>query len=260
MWGRILEVTIGSMTLSYPELTIEVTQKFDLDTVPLVTEITLFNLSNNTIAAIMQENSITVNAGYSDEGIHCISKGDLRQAFTEFVNRDKVTTLRSVNTNPELNSIFMRTYSKGTPIADVLNDLLAGSGTTLSRVNVPGVLDKALTVKGKKITIIKDLCKEHDVTLTIDNAGMALIDKPIGEDTGYLLKANTGLIGSPVPYIDEEGNVKYELNALFLPGVKALSKLRVESKTLTGNVQVISGGHTLTKDGWTTKLEVETLA
>ena len=47
---------------------------------------------------------------------------------------------------------------------------------------------------------------------------------------------------------------------MFLPGIKALSKLRIESKTLTGNVIVISGSHDLSKDKWVTSLEVETLA
>lgn len=263
MWGRIMEVDIGGMKIKYPELTVEFNESFDMDTTPLVSEIKLYNLSDNSIAAILQEKTVTVNAGYQDTGLFCISKGELRQAFTKFEERDKITTLRTLNISPDINALYMKTYSKGTLLKDIFVDLLKGSGVNITTLQVPSVsIPKAYHLKGKKVDILKKLCKEFGVNMTIDNTGLTQIGKVgiLGEDTGYLLKAETGLIGSPVPVIDEEGLLKYEVKSMFLPGIKAMSKLRIESKTLTGNVIVISGSHDLSKDKWVTSLEVETLA
>ncbi|MDA3731578.1 hypothetical protein PBV87_08835 [Niameybacter massiliensis] len=263
MWGRIMEVNIGDMQIKYPELTVEFNETFDMDTTPLVSEIKLYNLSDNSIAAILQEKTVTVNAGYQDTGLFCISKGELRQAFTKFEGRDKITTLRTLNISPDINALYMKTYSKGTSLKDIFTDLLSGSGVNITTLQVPSVsIPKAYHLKGKKVDVLKKLCKEFGISMTIDNTGLTQIGKvgSLGEDTGYLLKAETGLIGSPIPVIDEEGLLKYEVKSMFLPGIKALSKLRIESKTLTGNVIVISGSHDLSKDKWVTSLEVETLA
>lgn len=262
MWGRQMEVVAGGMTFRYPELRIDFDQSFDMDSVPLVTDIKIYNLSNNTIAALLSEKNVVVNAGYKDTGMTCVAKGELRQAFTHFNNQDKVTVLRILNANPTINNTLVKTYTKNTLIQDVLRDLLSVADVSVSTSEVPPVrLTKALVVKGKRIDIINNLCKEYGIKLNIDTLGIAKLGATLqGDEAGYLLKASTGLIGSPVPSIDEEGYVKYEVKSMFLAGVKSLSKLRVESKTLTGNVQVISGKHTLDRDDWVTQLEVETLA
>lgn len=96
LFGRSCRVKTNNLTFSMDEYDIEISSDFDDTLYANETQISIYNLTANTIAGFKNGNQIVVEAGYK-ENTGVIFSGIIDKVITEFDNNDKKTTIYALD-------------------------------------------------------------------------------------------------------------------------------------------------------------------
>lgn len=191
-------------------------------------KISIYNLKESNRSRF-EERDLTVilKAGYSglnnsDGAIGILFKGNITKASSQRAGADYVTIIESGDAQKELmETNFEKSYSEGTTLKTIVNDLIASFGTNgVAKGVVKDITaDKLINggaFSGKAKEILNDLTKRMGIEWNIQD-GAIHIEKGISksETTAVLLNSRTGLIGFPVKRED---------------GIQAVSLLNYEIK------------------------------
>lgn len=207
-------------------------------------EITIWNLAEKSRNALGKElDDITLEAGYlPPEGggnVGIIFKGQIRDVEHKRDGADILTTISCGDGDKAIrNAVLGKTYPKGTPVKDVVEDLykeLEAEGVTRGEWKFPDDLPdfkRPYTVCGTCKRELDTLSRGRDFYWSLQNETMEIIP-----GNGYiggivLLSPETGLIGTPT--ITDNG-VKFK--ALLNPEIRPNRRVRIESQTLEMNAE-----------------------
>ena len=133
VFGSVAVVKSGQVTVSSEKLDLEFTVPFDDDMEPNEAEITVYNLSDNTIKQLKKDASISIDAGYGDDtGV--LFSGFISKIKTEYDGADKVTTIYAMDDIKD-HTIASIAFDEGTRASTILRKLIDKTGIPVAVFN-----------------------------------------------------------------------------------------------------------------------------
>ena len=248
-WIRQTEVLAGGKRFHSDELEIDFSVPFENNAEPDTAIVTIYNLSENSINAIKKEQFVIINAGYRRD-VGNIFKGTLQKTVTSWQGANKITEFTVGDGSQQwLRTYVSAAYAEGIQASAILSDLCGRMGLEIAR------LDLARDLTYPKGRVIDCMCKDAIKQISAECGSEFIISKEriyitpprAGTATGFLLKAGTGLIGSPEVFEKEEDGVikkGFKIQMLLNHRITINSIFQVESKTANGTYRVLKGRHT----------------
>ena len=243
LFKRKKELVINGESIT--DLDIDFNINFNPGTDPIINDITVYNLTPESTAKIVNGSTVTLNAGYGD------MMGNLligKVSDYEKSNDGKDTALKLYVTpdmTVALSTVVSLTFEPGAIASDVLNDLFdaAGMQAGLMRLTDNIKYEKGKIINGTVQSAIIEIVKETR-SFMFTRCNIVYVVEDVYElDTGYLLRPDTGLIGSPEP-TDVAGSPGYKIVTLLNPMLTVGSVFRLESQYVSGLFRVDNGTHT----------------
>ena len=207
-------------------------------------EISIWNLAEKSRNALGKElDNVTLEAGYlPPEGggnVGIIFKGQIRDVEHKRDGADIITTISCGDGDKAVrNAVLGKTYPKGTPVKDVVEDLykeLEAEGIDRGEWKFPDDLPdfkRPYTVCGTCKRELDTLSRGRDFYWSLQNETMEIIP-----GNGYIggivmLSPETGLIDTPT--ITDNG---VKAKALLNPEIRPNRRVRIKSQTLEMNAE-----------------------
>lgn len=263
-WGSEAKITFKSstlqgdlytVTLKSEELDFEFDIPFDDDLVANEGNIIVYNLSKETIEALNKiakndEHSVSINAGYKgDTGL--IYKGFISKISTKRENADKVTTIK-VTTDLE-KRVVNKAFSSGTTAKQILFtliDMLPYPKATIKTTR-DHTYENDVTVDEPLSSAIKKFSEICGVSVFISRGSLYCCKlKEVDNTSVFEVSENTGMIGSPTPFVEESTTEEYEdkiegvsVEMLLQHRLSTGAEIRLKSEQHKGTYYVKSGSH-----------------
>lgn len=242
---------------------------------PDVATVTIYNLSDDSIAEIKKEGKAILSAGYREmHNISEILSGEIEEMKTEWRGLDKVTTITISDgakswRKKELN----KTYANDTKAKAIMKDLIDTLEYTVVELNPKNNINYPLgkTIKGVASKSLIQLAKDTESKMFVNKGRIVIRPEDKGYESGILINADSGLLDTPTQNknmtgdkIDtpdrekakknnEEEVPSWTVKCLLNPQIETDSIISIESRSINGKFRVKSGKHS--KD-FTTELEV----
>lgn len=242
LFKREKQLIIGEKII--PDLEIDFNVTFNDDDIAPINDVTVYNASPSTLGYIQKDMEIKLNAGYSGN-IGSVIVGTTASFKNNQNGIDsELKILVNTDINAVFNRIFAKTYAPGTNAQQILEDLLRSinveTGTIFVNKNI--MYENGKSVNGTYKSIIEEIVKETESYKFVRNNILYIVDGVYELDTGYLLKPETGLLGSPEE-IEIDGAKGYKFTMCLNPMMTTGSVFRVESKNVNGLWRVQDGTH-----------------
>lgn len=242
LFRREKQLMIGDKL--FPDLDMDFNITFNEDDVAPINDVTIYNVKPDTIAYIQKNMELKLNAGYSG------NLGNvLMGTIADFSNKTNGTNtelkvLVNTDANVVFNRILSKTYAPGTTAMQILTDLFRMITIEVGTIKVTNniVYPDGKIISGTMKKILYYLVAETNSFMFVRNNIIYIVDSAYEVDTGYLLRSDTGLIGSPEA-IDIDGERGYKFVCLLNPMLTTGSVFRAESKQVNGLFRVIDGTH-----------------
>ena len=233
VFGSKAKITCGNTVINSDELDIEFDVAFDDDLEANEAQITVYNLSDNTINKLTYHAYITVEAGFDDDtGV--IFRGYIVKTTTTHEGADKVTAIRCLDDVSE-RTLEEITYAAGTTASYILKDLLNRTGTPIAVFNM------------RRDWTYSQVC---GVSTFVRNGKLYSRHIKTGDNIGFTLSEDTGLIGSPTSYEEEltaedfkETINGWDVEMLLQHRISAGAIINLTSIEAKGQYRVRSGRH-----------------
>lgn len=238
--------------LSSKDFDFEFDIPFDDDTVPNEAEIKIYNLSQQTLNNFRKDNILTITAGYgTDTGI--VLNGKISAVKTKRSGVDKITSVYVLdNADYENIDIVEQTFTAGTAASYILKTLLQKLKLNIAvfEIQRDHKYDKDESVKGSITEAIKKYADICGVSVYIHK--LQIYCRPIwqGDNIHFTICAETGMIGSPEQFEEENTNEEYKDNVtgykiqmLFQHRMATAAIVDVSSKDGNGSFRVSEGTH-----------------
>jgi len=208
---------------------------------PNIARISIYNANQDTLSALQERYSrIVLNAGYEGD-VRLLFKGEVRNVFQSKTGPDRVTTIYSGDGEQSWqNATFNKTLSENLSVKSAIEEVLK----TFSDINIgtlqglPDVKDKlrGQVLSGSSKDIMDSFAQEYGFTWSIQDGEIVITpdEEPLQGDEAILVKAATGMIGSPT--VTEIGvDVTTLLNPRMLPN-RAFKVESVNTDVSIGNL------------------------
>jgi hypothetical protein len=253
---RIIEVASGPQgqaATTFSQCKIEFEIKRDKTKTPNKAEVTLYNLSDDTMAKMgKRDNKLIIRAGYADEGgPSAIFYGDVTKSEIIPEEQNKLLKIEAMDgyKNIQGKNISL-SYAKGTRISTVLDDILNVMAYPVAG-NKPSTSDvyaKGYTFIGKAQDALTQVLKKLNYKWTIQNEQIFMYQEGEGVvKYGLKLTSQTGLLS--ISKVEQDIATKdkgkkvpvcYNIETLLFPQIIPGAIVRIESSQATGNMVVES--------------------
>lgn len=250
VWGSKAKIVCGNTTIKSDDLDVEFDISFDDDMEANEAEVTIYNLSDNTINKLTRKAYITIEAGFDDDtGI--IFSGYIDKPTTTYEGADKVTTLRCLD-DISKRTLEEITYAEGTAASYILKDLISKTGTPIAVFDMrrDWTYEDEQKVDGDLMECIKRYSQVCGVSTFVKNGKIYSRHIKNGDNIGFTLSEDTGLIGSPTAYSEEmtaedfkETIEGWECQMLLQHRISAGVIINLSSLAAKGQYRVRSGRH-----------------
>ena len=263
VFGSKAKIICGSVTISSDTLDVEFNVKFDDDMEVNEAEITIYNLSDNTLNRLKYHSKISIEAGFDDDtGV--VFEGFVDKVSTIYEGADKVTTIRCFD-DISNKQITERTYAKNTKASYILKDLLNETGTPIAvfKMRRDWTYEDEQKVDGSLTENIRKYSEVCGVSTYIKNGKTYSRYIKEGDATNFTISEETGMIGSPSAYEEEitaedykETVNGYEVEMLLQHRMSAGAICSLKSLVANGQYRVKSGEHSFSIDECITKVKL----
>ena len=265
MFGRVAMIESGGVSLSNENLDFEFEIPFDDDLEANEAQITVYNLSKNTIEALKWNNPITVTAGYKDDtGV--IFSGRISKVTTRKEGVDKVTKIYAIDSSSlEDSGLVDISYKKGTKASYILQDLLKKVKLTVAvfEPRRDWTYKNEVSVDGSLIENIQKYAQVCGISVFVNKGKIYARHISQGDNINFEVSEETGLIESPEEFEEEVTAEDYKdivkgwkfkmiLQHRMTPG--AIVTLR--SINAWGQYRIRSGKHIFNENESVTECEV----
>lgn len=247
-FGRVVEFIVGSKKFSGLDFFIPFRVPFDDGKEPAVADIQVFNLSDKSINEIKKDSPVILNAGYTGD-VGAVFLGYVEKVTTDRQGVDKVTTVQCVEGVTSWRKIrVQKTYRPGTTGRQILSDLAGMTGLQLGALNLPvdRVYKSGKTINAPLGNAIASVASECGAKAHNTRGKLLIRPKNEGDNIGFLLDRENGLISSPTPIEKEVKGVivkGWKVVSLLNHRITADSLLQIKSRTANGIFRVDSGFH-----------------
>lgn len=227
-----------------PELDTDFNITFNADDEQPVDDVTITNLTPETINGMAIGQTLILNAGYNDN-LGNILVGKIQDIKTSSGAVDRSLKL---TVTPDIAVILTakvsKSYAPGTSASYIVKDVLSGVDIELGTIKLNSDIGYVYgkVISGTVDAVLKQLVKETGSFLFVRCNILYIVDSIYEIDTGILLNSSTGLIGSPET-VEENGSARYKITSLLNPMLTVGSVFRLESKYLSGLFRVEHGTH-----------------
>lgn len=261
LFRRVVEAISGNVKMNNTDLDIEFEIPFDDDLDPNLSEIKVYNLSQTTINQLKQGQELTINAGYKeDKGL--ILAGEISFVSSKREGTDKSTTIKVLDSVPyDSKKTLQRSYKNNIKADAVISDLARELGLKVAVLKLPTTktFEKGYSIDGEIIKAIQAIAKDCGASAYISRQQTYIRSIKEGDDHNFVLKADTGLVGSP-EYFEEERNGKtvkgYKVKSLLQYRMSTGSIIQIESIEVKAKGRVRKGKHICKGDSYYTEAEV----
>ncbi|MBU5311464.1 hypothetical protein KQI38_05440 [Tissierella carlieri] len=245
-----VELMAGGKSFNNEDFEIDFVVEFGNSSEPNISKVMIYNLSDQTIAAIRAKAYIIMNCGYG-MSVGNILTGKVDKAETYWEEVDKVTEIYVGDGSFEWNfKRINKTYASGSTSKLIVSDLASQLGLEIAELNLEKdiTFPRGRSVSGATQYELRKLVSETGSRVFIDKGKLYIRPKNKGTVTGFVLNVDTGLIESPqkITEEDKKGNSinKYNVRCLLNHKITTDSILVIESKTANGKFRVVKGRHT----------------
>lgn len=268
-WIRDIEVLAGGKkfeSLGKNGLDIDLDINFSDGKDPDVSEVTIYNLSDDSINQIKKDGYCIVNAGYKHMGNKGnVLSGDIEEVTTTWQGLDKETKIKVTDGGKKWRKAkISKTYKENTKASTIMRDCINIMGYEIVELEPKNdkVYKLGKTVNGFCSDILKMLVKDTESKMFVNKNRIYIRKQEKGTQTGFVLSPETGLVGSPTLNKDDTGDKDgevltdkgkkekkeekktWEVTCLLNPKIETDSIIQVKSKVLNGTFRVIKGKHT----------------
>lgn len=242
-FGRVTEVTIAGMVFKSPPLTIQFEAPFGAGVSADVTNVRIFNLSDETTAKIELGDPVVIRAGYEGD-VGTVAVGTVEDATTKWEGIDKVTTLLVGDGTAEwLTARINRTWREGVKASEVARDIIGLLGLSIGRIQLP---DDVTYPRGRSFSMpakeaLEGIAEDCGARLHVTRQAVYLVPPDHREEVGVVLTADTGLLDSPEPVSDAPG--AYRIRTLLQHRITTDAMVEIRSRTANGEFRVEQGLH-----------------
>jgi len=260
-FGRVTELVIGELKMTSETLDIEFEIPFDDDPDPNRSEIVIYNLSDTSLSKLKKGVKVTINAGYTnDKGV--ILSGFVSTVSSEKGGSDRATKLTVLDSN-SINGTktLKKSYKKGIKGEQILKDLAKAINLKIAVMKLPKnvVYKKGFSVNGPILDDMKKVAKDCGASFYISRSKVYIRSIKEGDNTKFILKSETGLIGSPEYFEQEKDGVVvkgYKVKSLLQYRMNTASIIELQSVFVKGKFRVRKGKHYRRGDSYYTEVEV----
>lgn len=272
LFGHTAIVECNGAKINSNDLDIEFKVPFDDDTEANEAEIKIYNLSKTTISAFELDKKITLTAGYgNDTGV--IFSGFVSKVATKYSGVDRVTTINAID-SMELKErkIESISYSKGTKASYILKDLIKKINLPLAvfEIRKDHTYKDAVTVDGELMSNVKKYAEICGVSAYILKSQIYVRYIKNGDNINFTVCEETGLIGSPDEFTEEEKSEEteadkdkekvtitgYKFKMLLQHRLTTAAIIQLKSRDVKGTYRVRKGSHSFNGTDFITEAEV----
>lgn len=263
VFGSMATVKCGQVSISSDKLDLEFEVPFDDDMEPNEAEITVYNLSNNTIQQIKKDAEISITAGYKgDTGI--LFKGFVSKVKTTYEGADKVTKIYALDDIKD-HSIESISFKKGTKASYILETLIKKTGIPVAvfKVRRDHTYKNAQNVDGDLMSNIRKYAEVCGISVYVSKGKVYARYIKEGDNINFKVSSDTGMIGSPADFMEEikvedftETINGYEVEMLLQHRMCAGAVINLQSIMGKGAYRVCSGRHSFSPDQAVTKIKM----
>ncbi len=257
LYRRKIDFMAGGKSFDGDDFTIEFDVPFSTSPNPDISEVVIYNLTNESISAIESKAYAILNAGYAGN-IGNILSGRVESSSTEWRGMDKVTTVKVSDGGIEWRSArVQKTYAKNSKASYIMQDLAGIMGLEVAEITPAKDLTYQLgkTISGNVESALKQLAKDTQSKLYINKDKLYIRKEGKGTETGFLLKSDTGLLGSPEKK-EVENKTMYNVKCLLQHEITTDSIIQIESRGLNGTYRVTEGSHRCAGNEFITEMVV----
>lgn len=224
----------------------------------------IFNLNEDTRGRIATRTKLPqfiIEAGYRDTYAQ-VFEGQAVEITTTRNAPGVVTTVKAQDGFKASKERFVKSYTPGVKVGDVIGDIAASLGVnakkSIARAKAGdftgGVkqLFSGLSVSGNSQTELDKLAKTYGFDWSIQDGELqVLLPTETTTEESVVLGPDTGLVGSPERVLDEKkpGKIFVRGRSLLQPKIKPGRRLEIESNEISGSYRVLSVTHTGQSDG-----------
>ena len=248
-WIREVYLKAGNKEFTGDKFEIDFRVPFSTNKEPDISEVMIYNLTQNSIANIGAKAYVILNAGYKGDTGNILT-GKIENISTAWDGVDKVTTLKVSDGGIDLRGAkASKTYQAGTSASFIMSDMAGMLGLEIGEISpkIDTIYKLGKSIAGSVKPALEQLVKETGSKMYIHKGRLYIRDEQKGTEIGFLLNSDTGLIGSPEKIEEEKDGqkvIKYGVNSLLNHKIGTDSIIKVQSRTINGLYRVESGVHT----------------
>lgn len=261
-FGRVVKIKTGGLTMTN-DLDMEFDVPFDDDTEANEAEIRVYNLTKKTIGLLKVNEEISITAGYGkDTGV--IFSGVIASVVTKWSGQDKLTTIKAIDDvklkERDIDSI---SFKAGVKASYILKTLVGKLNLPIAtfKVKRDHTYTEAVTVSGGLMDNIKQYAEVCGVSAYINKRKVYVRHLSDGDDLGFSVNVDTGLIDSPEEFTEEIDNEDYTTTVkgvtfkmLLEHRITTASIITLKSRDFSGKYRVRDGKHVCTESDFYTEI------
>lgn len=261
-FGRVVKIEVAGLTFTNA-MDLEFTVPFDDDSEPNEAEIVVYNLSRATVGRLKSDEEISITAGYgSDTGV--IFTGVISMVKSKWEGQDKVTTIKAIdNINQKDQDIDSISFKAGVKASYILKTLVGKLKLPIAvfKTRKDHTYTEAVTVSGGLMSNINQYAEVCGVSAYINKRKVYVRHLSDGDDLGFTVTADTGLVGSPEEFTEEVDNEDYtettsgvKFKMLLEHRITTASIINLKSRDLSGRYRVREGRHVCNEGDFYTEI------
>jgi len=245
LYNRVTKLIIGSKEYDGRQIDIDFTVEFDNNPEPNIHEISIWNTTEDTKALIKKGVPVILNAGYGHDigSIVVGTVGDFE--VNRYDTDNELKLLVGDGIESWLNATVVKSYVANITSQAVVNDLLGMFGLEVGKLALKSNITYAngISFNTSLNQALKRIASDTKSKFYIKNGVAFMVSEDFNVSTGFLLNADTGLIGTPEK-IQIDKKIGWKIRCLLNHRLSTDSLLQVQSRSLNGNVKVVKGKHT----------------
>lgn len=261
-FGRVVKIQTNGLAITN-ELDLEFTVPFDDNTEANEAEIKIYNLSKKTIGLLKANEEISITAGYgNDTGV--IFSGAISSVKTRWSGQDKVTTVTAVDdVKMKERDIDSISFKAGVKASYILKTLVGKLKLPIAvfKTRRDHTYTEAVTVQGGLMSNIEQYAEVCGVSAYINKRKVYVRHLSDGDDLGFTVNVDTGLIDSPQEFTEEVNNEDYTetisgvtFKMLLEHRITTASIINLKSRDFSGKYRVREGQHVCTESDFYTEI------
>lgn len=219
--------------------------------VPDESDVSIFNLNNDSINLFTSGQGITLSAGYGND-IGTILDGVVERANCSHDGVDTELKLKVINvTDQYYYKPVNKTYGAGVTTEFIMRDILAGVGIIpdVFQLGENQTYQFGFNACGKVVELLTQLCSDSDSRIITKNASINIVPQYNGAelmakaDAVWTVNAKTGLLDIQ-PIDKDDTPAKYTIKTLLNNSFAPYTVIDVDSRMFTGRALICDGKHT----------------